>query len=382
MKKQPSKLIPSADEWGPEKIVKVYDPAIGMEGVLVIHNTALGPGKGGIRMTPDISEEEVLRLTRTMTWKNALADIPFGGAKAGIGLTEKARENKKVFMQSFARGLKELIPKLYIAAPDVNTGEQEMKAFVEAIGNWHGATGKPANYCRTVNGKKKCGIPHEVGSTGFGVAHATKVAAKITGLGIKNATVAIHGFGNVGSFAYLFLKKMGANVVAIGGSKEALYSKNGFDDKKLKPIAKNRPTLWSYPHGQKITPDELLELPVDILIPASVTDIIHSKNKNKIKAKIIVEGANIPMTEPIERELHKKGIVIVPDFIANAGGVISSYAENRGYSNEKMFDLVKKKITKITKSVIEKSIASGRDARSVAMDIAHEKVRTRMRKQR
>src|SRR3989344_1425151 len=154
------KIIPK-DQFGPEYVVRVYDPAIGMEGFLVIDNTARGPGKGGIRMTANVTAEEVFRLGRTMTWKNALVDIPLGGAKAGIvwpasaptvaqamtGNAGALDELKKKFVQSFARAIKPFVPKKYIAGPDVNTGEREMQWFVEATGNWRTATGKPANLC-------------------------------------------------------------------------------------------------------------------------------------------------------------------------------------------------------------------------------------------
>lgn len=175
------------DRFGPEYIIKVYDPKIGMRGFLVIDNTALGPGKGGIRMTPNVGEEEVFRLARTMTWKNALAGIPFGGAKAGIIWPGGSDELKKQYIQSFARAIKLFTPKKCIAGPDVNTGEKEMQWFVEATGNWRSATGKPANLCMKSFGKtgEKCGIPHEFGSTGFGVAETAKVAAKLKGIDIK-----------------------------------------------------------------------------------------------------------------------------------------------------------------------------------------------------
>ncbi len=375
-------LVAQADEWGPEMIVKIYDEKTGTEGVLVIDNTALGPGKGGIRMTPDISEEEVFRLARTMTWKNALADIPFGGAKAGIRLTLEAAKDKKPFIQSFARSIKLLTPKKYIAGPDVNTGEREMQWFVEATGNWRSATGKPANLCMVAFGKKgeKCGIPHEFGSTGFGVAHATAITAALAGMEIKNATVAIHGFGNVGTFAFRYLEEMGAKVVAVADKAGAIYSEKGFDAKKLLAFAEERKPLSDYPSVKKITPDELLTLAVDILIPASVTDIINESNKHKIKAKIIIEGANIPMRETIENELVKKGVIIVPDFVANAGGVISSYAEYRGYNPKRMFEIVKAKIVKTTTSIMTKSLKSGRSARAIGLLMAMEKVRERMKK--
>jgi len=369
------------DKFGPEYIIKVYDPKIGMEGFLVIDNTVLGPGKGGIRMTPDVTEEEVWRLARTMTWKNALAGIPFGGAKAGIIWSGNSDQLKKQYIQSFARAIKMFTPKFYIAGPDVNTGEKEMQWFVEATGNWRSATGKPANLCMKVFGKpgEKCGIPHEFGSTGFGIAHATAVAMQITGFSLKNARVAIHGFGNVGSFAYKYLTEMGALVVALADKSGAFYAKQGFDTKEMMKIIKEKKLLSDCKSGVLISSDEFWSLPVDILIPASVTDVINESNKDRIKAKIIVEAGNIPMSEAIEDELFKKGILIVPDFVANAGGVISSYAEYRGYNPKKMFELVKRKITKTTKIVLEESIKSNQNPRSIALKIAQARVEAKVK---
>src|ERR1700693_2248530 len=140
------------DALGPEYVINVYDPVLGMEGFLVIDNTVLGLGKGGIRMSENVTAEEVFRLARTMTFKNALAQLPFGGAKAGIVWKGGDKELKKKFIQSFARSIEYLTPRKYIAAPDVNTGEQEMQWFVEATGNWRSSTGKPANYCMAVFG--------------------------------------------------------------------------------------------------------------------------------------------------------------------------------------------------------------------------------------
>ncbi len=353
------------DKFGPEYIVKVYDPKIGMEGFLVIDNTVLGPGKGGIRMTPNVNEEEVWRLARTMTWKNALADLPFGGAKAGIVWPGGSEKLKKQFIQSFAKLIKIFTPKKYIAGPDVNTGEKEMQWFVEAVGNLRSATGKP---------KKLGGLPHELGSTGFGVAQATIIAAQFKNLDIKQATIAIEGFGNVGSFAAKFLSKEGAKIVAVSDSKGAIYNPKGLDYKTLMKIKLQKGSVVEYPEGEKLSRDEFFGLEVDILIPASVTDVINETNKDKIKAKIIVEGANIPMKENIEEELFKRGILIVPDFVANAGGVISSYAEYRGYDSKKMFELVKRKIVKATKYVLEESIKNNKNPREVALEIARSRI--------
>lgn len=376
------------DEFGPEYVVRVYDPAIGMEGFLVIHNTALGPGKGGIRMTPNVTADEVFRLASTMTWKNALAGIPFGGAKAGMvwpasappgASAGKAPDDKlkKQFVQSFARALKPFLIKKYIAGPDVNSGEKEMQWFAEAVGDWRAATGKPARMCMQTPQGKKCGLPHELGSTGFGVAHTTAVAAPYAGIDLKKATVAIHGFGNVATFAFEYLTRMGATVVALASSKVVVYEKNGLDPKTVRMLIKKHQPLTDYPKKAQQPPESFWSIPADILIPASVTDVINKTNKNSIRAKLIVEGANIPMREEIESELFRKGVIIVPDFVANAGGVISSYAEYRGVSPKRMFELVEQKIKQSTELIMKGVARTGKNPRETALAIAQEKVRTK-----
>ncbi len=372
------------DEFGPEYIIKVYDPSTKMEGFLVIDNTAIGVGKGGIRMTADVTEEEVARLARTMTWKNALAGIPFGGAKAGMVWHGGTDEEKKKHVQAFARALKPFLVKKYIAGPDVNSGEKEMQWFVEAVGEWRSATGKPANYCMNIFGKKgeKCGIPHEFGSTGFGVARATKVVADLARISMKGATVSIHGFGNVGTFAFKYLTEMGAKVVAIADRSGAVHDESGFDFDITNGLIESRKPLIEYKKGKKIAPEDFWNIPVDILIPASVTDVINDSNKNNIKAKIIVEAANIPMTEKVETELWKRGVVIVPDFVANAGGVISSYAEYRGYNPKRMFELVERRITAATATVLKESLKAKRNPREVALEIAKKKILKAMSQRR
>lgn len=368
------------DEFGPEYVIEVSDASIGMEGFLVIDNTAIGPGKGGVRMTPDVTAHEVSRLARAMTWKNALAGIPFGGAKAGIKWPGGDDELKKQFVQSFARAIKPFTPKKYITAPDVNAAETEMQWFVEATGDWQSATGKPADLCMKVFGSpgEKCGIPHEYGSTGFGVAHVTKVAAEVYGIDLKSATVAIEGFGNVGSFAYKHLREMGATIVAVSDKDGAIYSKDGFDDEKLMKISEERKSVMEYEGAEKRNHSEIFGLEVDILIPASITDVINDSNKDSIKAKLIIEAANIPMTEETEKYLHEKGIIVVPDFVANSGGVISSYAEYRGFNPDKMFKLIEDKITKSAQAVLEKSKQTNAWPREVGLQLAQEKVRSVM----
>lgn len=367
----------------PEYVVHVSDDAIGMEGFLVIDSTAIGLGKGGIRMTADVSEQEVRRLARTMTWKNAVAGIPFGGAKGGIVWKGGTKDLKKRIVQSYARALRPFIPTKYIAGPDVNSGEEEMRWIAEAVGEWSASTGKPSAYCAPgKRGGKKCGLPHELGSTGFGVAIATEIAAELAGVPLKGAGVAIHGFGNVGTFAYRFLTERGAKIVALADKSGAVYSKDGFDAKKITAVINKKKTLAETFGNDGILSQEFWGLPVDILIPASVTDVINVTNKDKIRAKLIVEGGNIVMSEDIERELSDRGIAIVPDFVANAGGVISSYAEYMGYPPEKMFKIVREKISETTRIVMKEAIAKKKNPRDVGMRLAMERVEAAKKKRK
>lgn len=380
MKKENKNII--QDEFGPEYVIEVYDPKIRMRGFLVIDNTALGVGKGGIRMTPGVTLGEVFRLARTMTWKNALAGIPFGGAKGGIVWPGGPSSLKKKFVQSYTQKLKYLMPEKYIAGPDVSSGEQEMKWIVEATGNFKTATGKPANLCAKNSSKsgEECGLPHELGSTGFGVAHSTKTTAEMLGLDIKNTTVAIEGFGNVGTFAFKHMEEFGAKIVAVSDSRGCVYSENGLNYKKLMRLKSKKLSVADYGEtSKKLSREEVFGIKANILVLASVTDVITEKNKNNIKACIIAEGSNIPMSEKIEKELSKKGIFIIPDFMANAGGVISSYAEHMGFDRKKMFQLVENKIVETTRNVVKESLKRKENPRDVAMQLAMARVKKAMR---
>ena len=361
-----------ADEFGPEKIIEVYDPKVGLKGILVIDNTALGPGKGGIRMTPSVSAEEVFRLARVMTFKCSLAGLPFGGAKSGIIADPKkiSLEQKAELMRAFGRALRGIAPKYYIGAPDVNTGEQEMKWFVEGNGSLKSVTGKP---------KELGGLPHELGSTGFGVFHSTLVAAKFAKIDIAKATVAIEGFGNVGSFTAKFLSQVGAKIVAVSDSKGVIYNQEGLDFEKLSEIKKQTGSVVNYQPGQVLPNEEIFKLQVDVLIPAALPDVINERNVNEIKAKLIVEAANIPCKPEIERILYERGILVVPDFVANAGGLISSYCEYKGYDENKMFALVEKKIKKNTKKVLRKAKKENVLPRDAAMETAKERILKKIR---
>jgi len=358
------------DDFGPEEILEVYDPQTGMRGFTCLFSTALGPAKGGIRMTTHVTREEVFRLAREMAWKCAIADLPFGGGKSGIVADGKhlPEDQKKAIVEAFARSIKHICPSKYVAAPDVYMAEKEMKWFVEANGDSKACTGKPADMG---------GIPHEYGSTGFGVAHAARVALAQTGIDINRATVAIEGFGNVGTFAMKFLTEWGARVVAVTDSQGGIYDAEGLNYLDLLKTKQETGSVVNHSKGQKIDGGQVFGLEVSVLIPAALADVINDGNKADVKAKIIVEGANISMSYQTEAELEGRGIVVVPDFVANAGGVISSYVEYIGGTVEQMWKMVEEKVVANTQLVLQRVKEKNLTARAAALEIAQERIRAK-----
>lgn len=366
-------IIP--DKFGPEMVIETYDAKTGTRGILVIDNTALGPGKGGIRMSPSVSVEEVSRLARGMTWKTALANLPFGGAKAGIIFDPKHKtaKEKKMAVEAFSRAIKYLAPGKYIAGPDINMGEKDMEIFVKANGSLKSATGKP---------KKLKGLPHEYGSTGYGVVCATKIAVDFLGFDIKKMRVAIEGFGNVGTFAFKFLEELGTKIVAVADSKGVIFQPKGLNYKEVFKVKKQTGSVINCQGVKRFETGEIFELPVDIIITAAFPDVINKNNCDKVKAKIIVEGANISVTSEAEEKLFKRGVLILPDIVANAGGVISSYAEHVGFGKEKMFKMIKSKISASTREVLKTIKQKKIMLREAALKIAIARVEKAMEKRR
>ncbi|RDE13948.1 MAG: Glu/Leu/Phe/Val dehydrogenase [Candidatus Thorarchaeota archaeon] len=368
-----------SDKWGPEKVLRVYDPNLGMEGMLIIDNTALGPGKGGFRIRAGLTPHEVFGLARTMTWKCSLAGLPFGGAKGGIN-ADPYSIDKLSYVRSFARAVSAHVPDEWVSAPDMNVGEEEIAAFVEVIGDKKAATGKP---------ERMGGIPHELGTTGFGLGVGIETTLGILSefvpvqKTVDGLTVAIHGFGNVGSEVAKYLVRKGAKIVAIGDFWGGAYSAKGIDIDVAMKHAYATDEAHSCKHckgAKEIGRDEVLEVECDVLIPAAVGNVITDRNASKIRAGLIVEGANNPTTPAGEEILFKKGILILPDMLANSGGVIGSYAEYLGKSIDEAFAMIDSKIRENTKLVLTSSISGDvvMLPRAVAMMIAKERVQKAM----
>ncbi len=368
------------DEWGPEKVVQVYDPDTGMQGVLVIDNTASGPGKGGIRFSPSVTPLEVFRLARVMTWKVALAGLPFGGAKAGIR-GDPTKTDRAAWIRAFARAIKPYVPNQYVGATDMGTTELEMAVFAHEVGDMKACTGKPSEIG---------GIPHELGTTGYGVAHATNLALELLNklqkfdLDPKEARVCVQGFGNVGSFTAKFLDEMGFKVVGISDISCSIADPKGLDLPKILNEMKqsNRePVLSSIPSYQKVGRDEVFKVPCDIFVPAATSDVINERTVLQLlasKVRMVVEAANIPTTREADAALHSGGVWVLPDLLVNAGGVIGSYVEYKGGTEKEAFDLIEYKISKNTEVVVQEVLGTGRSIRSVAEEIAMARVRRAM----
>lgn len=296
-------------------------------GFRVQYNDARGPGKGGIRFHPQESLDTVKALSAWMTWKCSLANIPYGGAKGGIICNPKELNDTELenLSRGYIRALGQFIgPKKDIPAPDVYTNPQIMAWMMDEYSKMVGydefamITGKPVEVW---------GSEGRFDSTAVGGMYVLREAAKLKKLDLKNAKVAIQGFGNAGFFAFELAKQQGANIVAISDSKGGIYDEKGLDYNKLAEAKKNTGSVQGYEGGEKITNEKLLELDVDVLIPAAIENQITGANADNIKSKIVLELANGPVTPEADDILFEKGILDLPDFLVNSGGVIVSYFE-------------------------------------------------------
>ncbi len=296
-------------------------------GYRVIHNTSRGPGKGGIRFDSNVTIDEVKALAAWMTWKCAVVNIPFGGAKGGVVCDPTKlsdTELERVTRRYTAALINALGPESDIPAPDVNTNERVMAWIMDTY-----AMHKQSASLGVVTGK-----PIEVGgslgrreATGRGCMIVTKEALRHLGLPVRGSRVAVQGFGNVGSVAAKLLEQEGLTVVAVSDASTGVYNENGiYIDEALQWIRENR-YLDGYPGGDAISNQELLSLEVDVLLPAAVENVITRRNAAGINTKVICEGANGPTTAAADRILEDKGVFVIPDILANAGGVTVSYFE-------------------------------------------------------
>lgn len=327
-----------ADDFGPEKIVHINEPKLKLQSIVVIDNVTLGPAIGGCRMASDVTTREVFRLARAMTLKNALSNLPHGGAKSAI-LADPKTPNKETLVRHFARSIKQLTD--YTPGPDMGTDENCMAYVYDEIGR---AVGLP---------KSLGGIPlDELGMTGYGLAIAADSASEIVGLPLGNARVVVQGFGNVGKAAATFLEERGVKIIATCDSKGAIFNPNGIDIPALIECVKGGATVQSSQLGENISNEKMLGIESDIFIPAARPDVFTESNQHLLKTRLVLEGANIPITHEAARQLHERGVIIVPDVIANAGGVICAATEYQKMSEAQAFERIRETIGPNTEEVL------------------------------
>ncbi|MDI6754428.1 MAG: Glu/Leu/Phe/Val dehydrogenase [Thermodesulfobacteriota bacterium] len=361
------------DEFGPEKIIVVHDTKTGMKGMVVIDNTARGPGKGGCRMDPNMTLLDCFRLARTMTWKWAMADIFLGGAKAGIRNDPKSPYKEEI-IRAYVKKIRKFLPDEYVFGNDMGFAEKDGAIALDEAEDMRAAVGTPAELG---------GLPYdELGITGYGVVEAAECAAPFRGVELNKATVSIQGFGAVGAFAAKFIKEKGSKVLAVSSVEGSLYDPQGLDVDKLFALREKHgdKAVLKYGKGQQIPLGKELEVEVDILVPGATGDVITEKNMKNVKAKMIVEGANFPTADVAQKYFHEKGILVVPDFVANAGAVMGAgKAMDNRYScdlldPQEVYDTVKRKMWKNVAMVLQESKRSKRLPREVALAISKERV--------
>lgn len=318
----------------PDRVVQVNSPVRMDDGTVrmfsgyrVQHNNALGPYKGGLRFHPSVDIDEVTALAMLMSWKCSLVGLPYGGAKGGITVDPRelsVAELERLTRRFTADMVLVFDPQKDIPAPDVNTSPREMAWIMDtwSVNKGYAApgvvTGKPISIGGSLG---------RFEATGRGVITIAGELLRFKGRQMAGTTLAVQGFGNVGSIAALLAYQQGAKVVAISDVFGGLYNPNGIDIPAAMEYSKAQGSLTGFPEADPITNEELLFLPVDMLIPAALGDVITEANADKIRAEFIVEGANGPTTPAADAILEKKGITVVPDILANAGGVVVSYFE-------------------------------------------------------
>jgi glutamate dehydrogenase (NAD(P)+) len=350
------------DDLGPAKILLTHDPFTKTRGILVVDNVAAGPSIGGIRMAPDVTVEEVCRLARAMTFKNAAAGLPHGGGKAGlIGDPAMPALEKERAVRAFARAIGGVDD--YIPGPDMGTDERAMAWVKDEIGR---SVGLP----RVLGG-----IPLDViGATGWGLAACADAAREFTGIELDGSRVAIQGFGAVGRHAARFLAERGARIVAVSDSRGGVENGDGLRVDALLAHKAEGESVRTFGGGRPIEGDALIDVDCEIWVPAARPDVLRADNCERLRARLVLSGANIPATPEAESRLHERGVLVLPDFIANAGGVICAAVEYHGGTQANAFEAIEEKIATNTRAVLARARDEKAAPRRAAEALARDRV--------
>jgi glutamate dehydrogenase (NAD(P)+) len=351
-------------------------------GYRVQYNITLGPAKGGIRYHPDVTLDEVTALAAWMTWKCAVAHVPFGGGKGGI-ICDPTRMSRRELEALTRRYVAEIIdaigPDKDVPAPDVNTNDQIMAWVMDTYSMHVGytataiVTGKPIEMGGSLGRRE---------ATGRGVTIVTREAAKHLGFDINGATVAVQGFGNVGSVSADLLARLGAKIVAVTDWRGGVHNPKGLDIPRMLDYARQHRSIDGFPDGDPIDNPQLFALDVDVLVPAALENQITMENAPVIRAKVVSEGANGPTTPDAHRHLHDRGVVVIPDILANAGGVTTSYFEwvqdRHGYfwTEAEVNQRLEAKMVEAFQDVLDTALRYKTDLRTGAYIVAINRVAT------
>jgi glutamate dehydrogenase (NAD(P)+) len=354
------------DELGPLKVIHVQEPSLGLRAILVVDNVAMGPSIGGIRMATDVTTMECARLARAMTFKNAAAGLPHGGGKIVIqGDPKMDKAQKQQLLRAMASALRNEFS--YIFAPDMGTDEECMGWIRDEVER---VVGLP----RVLGG-----IPlDEIGATGWGLSHVVNVALTYCDFPLEGARFVVQGFGAVGRNVSRFLTARGAVLVAVADSAGAIHNPKGLDFERLLALKDDGKSVTDYEDGEKLERDAVVGIECDIWIPAARPDVVNEDNVDRLNTKLVVQGANIPFTLGAEKVLHEKGVLCVPDFIANAGGVICAAMEYHGASETAALQSIEEKLRRNTEQVLKMAKKDQCLPRDAAMQMARERVEQAM----
>jgi len=358
------------DDIGPAKIIHVHEPRLGLRGTLVVDNVASGPAIGGLRMAPDVSTQECFRLARAMTLKNAAAGLAHGGGKSVLyGDPRMPPAQKEELVRAFAHALRH--ERDYIFGPDMGTDEGCMAWVRDELADQGGrAVGLP---------REIGGIPlDEIGATGWGLAQAALPAVAHCDMPLTGARVVIQGFGAVGMHAARFLAARGAVLVGAADTGGTLHDPGGLDVAALIALKHAGKSVCAYPGGTKSARAAVIDIACEIWIPAARPDVIDESNVDRLDTRLVLQGANIPVTPGAERRLHERGILCVPDFIANAGGVICAAVEYHGGSEAAALAAIEERVSRNTEEVLADVKRRGVLPRQAALDMAGARVRKAM----
>jgi glutamate dehydrogenase (NAD(P)+) len=379
--------------WEPYREVTVQIPVKLSDGKVhtysgyrIQHNGARGPYKGGIRFHPEVDIDEVRALASLMTWKTAVAGVPFGGAKGGVNCPADKLEPSEV--QKIARSFMDKVEKVLgptrdIPAPDVNTNAQVMAWMMDEYGKLHGhtpaiVTGKPISLE---------GSYGREAATGRGCVYMFREAAPHLGLTPSETTFSVQGFGNVGSWAARIMQQLGCTMVAVSDANGAIRNDAGIDANALYDFISSGNTITEFEDAEAIEPDDLLAVPCDVFIPAALGGMIHEGNADRMETRVVIEGANSPTTPAADEILHEKDVYVIPDLMANAGGVVCSYFEwvqnlqhfrwDEREVNDKLGNIMRRAYREVSARAREQGLPLRQAAYLVGLERVVEAARTR-----